>query len=209
MGADRIYRELSISATEQKSLEAQAWLQEERKLNETPSATEKKTEATSSSTAPVEKPVVPTDGTKVDDAPASVDVEAKPIILEGVPKTPPVEVINDLIRRGYRDRDDLEAYMKANFNGKAYQEDVREQLRLFRARQPPFNDIPLPPPVRPSSTRSTPPASTSTTSSTPPAQEPVRHPVPDASSTPPSTNEAAKVALTATELYAYIPPFPC
>jgi len=143
--ANQIYMIHSIRVTEEEVLHAQAWLQEERRINETPPATEKKTEeATTSSTTPVQEPVVPTDDTKVDAVPAPVDTGAKPIIPEGVPKIPPVQAIDDLIRRGYRDRDDLEAYMKANFNGKAYQEDVREQLRLFRARQPPFNDIPLP-----------------------------------------------------------------
>ena len=224
--ANEIYLRHSMSVTEEQVLHAQAWLQEDLKLNETPPATEKKTEeAATSSTTPVQEPVrqpVDTskvDGSKVDAAPAAVDVEVKPIIPEGVPKIPPVQVIDDLIRRGYRDREDIEAYMKANFNGKAYQEDVREQLRLFRARQPPFDDIPLPPPVRPSSTRSTSPASASTPS-TPPVREPVRQPVQqpvdapvqpqppvtDASSAPPSAGEATKVALTATELYAYIRP---
>ncbi|HMK82998.1 MAG TPA: hypothetical protein VK503_04730, partial [Candidatus Bathyarchaeia archaeon] len=58
------------------------------------------------------------------------------------PQVPPVQVIVDLIRRGYHDRDDIEAAMKIRYDGKAYREDVNEQLRLYRARQPPYNDIP-------------------------------------------------------------------
>lgn len=159
----------------------QAGLQEERKLTETPPATEKKTEAT----APVREPVTPpvrepvnasSDGggrvgtvpAVVENTPASPpkDAEVKLIIPEGVPEIPPVPVIDDLIRRGYRDRDDLEAFMKAKFNGKAYRDDVRERLQLFRARQPPFDDIEVKAPVQP------PPTNASTSASTPLVREP-------------------------------------
>ena len=58
--ADRIYKEHSIVATEEEVLHAQAWLQEELKLNETPPATEKKAEVTAPATLPVTPPVQPT-----------------------------------------------------------------------------------------------------------------------------------------------------
>ena len=53
--ADQIYREHSMRVTEEEVLHAQAWLQEERKINETPPATEKKDESMTS-TAPVQPP---------------------------------------------------------------------------------------------------------------------------------------------------------
>ncbi|MGA3298427.1 MAG: hypothetical protein ABSD41_13375 [Candidatus Bathyarchaeia archaeon] len=54
--ADQIYREHSITATEEEVLEAQAWLQEERKINEASPATEKKDESTAPATPPPTPP---------------------------------------------------------------------------------------------------------------------------------------------------------
>ncbi len=163
--ADRIHEEHSIVVTEQEVLDAQAWLQEERRINETSPATEKKTENTTTSTTPVSGGN-PADTRREETSPDSRQVaatsqpstsnvptpqsqpqnaELKLIIPEGVPKTPPVPAIDDLIRRGYRSRDDLEAFMKVNFEGKAYRKEVQERLKLFEARQPPFNDIPVTP----------------------------------------------------------------
>jgi hypothetical protein len=99
----------------------------------------------------------------------SKDAEMKLIIPEGVPKAPPVPVIDDLIRRGYRSRDDLEDFMKANFEGKAYRDEVRERLQLFKNRQPPFNDIAVtPPPTPPVTPPTIPPATTPPSGGNPP-----------------------------------------
>jgi hypothetical protein len=207
--ADRIYREHSILATEEQVLHAQAWLQDELKLNETPPTIEKKTENTAPVTPPSTPPATDTskvlDDAKVAAVPAGVDAGAKPIIPEGVPKIPPVQVIVDLIRRGYRDRDDLEAYMKVNFEGKSYRDDVREQLQLFKARQPSFNDIPATPP----STRTTASTPPSTPRATAPVQgvtfiEPVREPVtppptPPVQATPPATPASSNTPTPATQ----------
>src|SRR5208283_1254833 len=184
--ANEIYLRHSMSVTEEQVLHAQAWLQEELKLNETPPATEKKAEVTAPATLPVTPPVQPTapvqppvtppvnvppDGggrvgavlAGVETTPASPSKEAdvKLIIPEGVPETPPIPFIDGLIRRGYHNRDDLEAFMKEKFKGKAYRDDVRERLQLFRARQPPFNDIPVtPPPTPPVTPPTIPPVTT-------------------------------------------------
>ncbi|HKM50813.1 MAG TPA: hypothetical protein VJZ75_06515 [Candidatus Bathyarchaeia archaeon] len=154
--ANEIYLRHSMSVTEEQVLHAQAWLQDELKLTETQSVTEKKTENTAPATPPVN---VPPDGggrvgavlAGVETTPASPSKEAevKLIIPEGMPETPPIPFIDGLIRRGYHNRDDLEAFMKEKFKGKAYRDDVRERLQLFRARQPPFNDIAFTPPVIP------------------------------------------------------------
>src|SRR5208283_5618479 len=106
--ADRIYKEHSIVATEEEVLHAQAWLQEELKLNETPPATEKKTENTTPATLPVTPPVnVPPDGggrvgavlAGVETTPASPskDADVKLTIPEGMPETPPIPFIDGLI----------------------------------------------------------------------------------------------------------------
>src|SRR5208282_4230853 len=61
--ADRIHEEHSIVVTEQEVLDAQAWLQEERKLTEPPPATEKKDENTTPVTPPSTPPTnLPTIG---------------------------------------------------------------------------------------------------------------------------------------------------
>ena len=69
--------------------------------------------------APVAKPV---------EAVVAAPVEG-PKTSEGLPEVPPVQAIDDFIRRGYHSRDDIEAYMKANFEGKAYRDEVRERFR--------------------------------------------------------------------------------
>jgi hypothetical protein len=183
--ADRVYKEHSISVTEEEILHAQARLQEERKLNETPPVTEKKDENTTSTTFDTTADTMPTDERKiqnivpapsgqrtgtVENAPVSQpkDTELNLIIPKGVPETPPVPTIDDLIRRGYRDRDDLEAFMKESFRGKAYRKDVMERLKLFEARQPPFNDIPLPRDTTSTTAGTTSSTTSDTTSSTAP-----------------------------------------
>jgi hypothetical protein len=191
--ADQIYREHSITATEQEVLDAQAWLQEERRINETPPATEKKDENTSPVTPPTNLPTTgehqagdvagglvggvggsvpaasPPSTSSVPAPLPSQKAEMNLVIPEGVPKIPPILVIDDLIRRGYRSRDDLEDFMKANFEGKAYRDEVRERLQLFKNRQPPFNDIEVtPPPTPPVTPPTIPPATTPPSGGNPP-----------------------------------------
>jgi hypothetical protein len=102
--------------------------------------------------------------------------EFKLIIPESVPETPPVPVIDDLIRRGYRSREDLEAIMKENFKGRAYRDEIRERLELFKDRQPPFNDIAVTPPTTlPTNTPTIPPTNTPTI---PPTNTPTIPPLP-------------------------------
>ena len=167
--ANEIYLRHSMSVTEEQVLHAQAWLQEELKLTEPPPVTEKKTENTTSTTTVSTKseansttsttpPTMPDNVQKVVEKVVPATPEQRKIELiipEGMSEIPPILIIDDLIRRGYRDRDDLEAFMKEKFKGKAYRKDVLERLALFEARQTPFNDIPRPQDTTAATTSST------------------------------------------------------
>jgi len=167
--ANEIYLRHSMSVTEEQVLHAQAWLQDELKLTEPQPVTEKKTENTTSTTTVSTKseansttsttpPTMPDNVQKVVEKVVPATPEQRKIELiipEGMSEIPPILIIDDLIRRGYRDRDDLEAFMKEKFKGKAYRKDVLERLALFEARQTPFNDIPRPQDTTAATTSST------------------------------------------------------
>jgi hypothetical protein len=161
--ADRIYKEHSLSVTEEEVLDAQAWLQEERKINETPPATEKTDENTTQNSlptaggetaekvedtaAPAPSEVPASSAPTPNDTPAN---SAQPLKVEIPADIHPVPIatIDGLIRRGYTSRDDICDIMKHNFKGKAYRKEVIERLKLYEARQSPFDNMPAPkPPV--------------------------------------------------------------
>jgi len=68
------------------------------------------------------------------------------VLPPGVERTPIAE-IDYWIREGYVSQRQLEDIMKGNHQGKAYRTQVEQRLALYKARQPPFDNVPVSRPV--------------------------------------------------------------